>query len=252
MSDNKILISEVNINKLLLMLNAAAPLSKEVILNFSKSGIYINLIDAANVCMMSAVYPSDLISNYNITEDLKLPINIEKILSVLKQAKNKDDNASIYFNKDKNKIEFSFGNIKLSTPLLDIDSIRKEPKNIKLDLPVDVILTTDDFVQSMKLCEKISENIKFATTETSLDIMATSNLEEIVYNIDKENMDIKSYKPDTKSMFDINYLTDIYKSLTSADNIEFRLGDNFPSEFNGVFDNGFNIKFILAPRVEEY
>ncbi|BDC36159.1 MAG: DNA polymerase sliding clamp [Candidatus Methanoliparum thermophilum] len=227
-------------------------LSNDVKMNFNDEGIYIKAVDDANVCMVSLNLKKDDFDYFDASSS-SIGLNIKTAYDLLKDAK-KGEPIEIELLEKDSKIKFSMGNLSYSLVLLNIDAIKKEPKTPKIDLPVEAVINGEDFKKAVKAAEKISDYIIFNADNEGLKISSKGNMRDMFLSIPKEELMKYSIKEgnSVRSMFSLEYVSEIAKVFTNQEDVELHIGNDFPilMKSNIAKHEGF-IEYLLAPRVEE-
>jgi len=227
-------------------------LSNDVKMNFNDDEVYIKTVDDANVCMVSLNLKKDAFDYFDASPS-SIGLNVKTAYDLLKDAK-KDDPVEIELLEKESKIKFSMGKLSYSLVLLNTDAIKKEPKTPRIDLPVKAIISGEDFKKAIKAAEKVSDYIIFNADTEGLKMTSRGEMRDMSLSIPKEEMEEYSIKDDksVRSMFSLDYVSEIAKVFVNAEEIELRIGNDFPILMKSSIarDEGF-IEYLLAPRVEE-
>lgn len=227
-------------------------LSNDVKLNFNENEVSIKTVDDANVCMVSLNLKKDAFDYFDASSS-SIGLNVKTAHELLKDAK-KDEPIEIELLEKESKIKFSMGKLSYSLVLLNIDAIKKEPKTPKIDLPVKAIISGEDFKKAIKAAEKVSDYIVFNADTEGLKMSSKGEMRDMSLTIPKEDLKEYSIRDDksVRSMFSLEYVSEIAKVFVNTEEIELRIGNDFPIliKSNIAKDEGF-IEYLLAPRVEE-
>jgi len=243
-------------------------ISNDVKLNFNEEDVSIKTVDDANVCMVSLNLKKDAFDYFDVskpsvsstekqsfssTSSSSVGLNVKTAYELLKDAK-KDEPIEIELLEKESKIKFSMGKLSYSLALLNIDAIKKEPKTPKINLPVKAIISGEDFKKAIKAAEKVSDYIVFNADRDGLKMSSSSEMRDMSLTVSKE--ELKEYtineEKSVRSMFSLEYVSEIAKVFAGTEDIELYIGNDFPIliKSNIVKEGGF-IEYLLAPRIEE-
>ena len=230
-------------------------ISRDIRMNFSNEEVSVKTVDDANVCMVSLDLKKDAFDYYDATPSV-VGLNVKTTYDLLKDAK-KDDPIDIEHLEKESKIRFTIGRLSYSMVLLSLDAIKKEPRTPKMDLPVKAIINGEDFRKAIKAAEKVSDYIVFNADNDGLNINSKGEMRDMSLTIPKEDLKEYSRKEEksVKSMFSLEYVSEIAKVFANAEDIEIMFGNYFPILIKSTVSSssrpvGF-LEYILAPRVEE-
>lgn len=180
----------------------------------------------------------------------------------------------------KNVLENVRCKVRYEHTTLKIESIRRSPKIPNIDLPLEITIPLELFKHGINAVDHVDSNsnhmyigvnfntgpMLFMKNDDDSDIagikIAVNHLPGFKYNnFDKNNYDnfekntcLVGYK-EIKSLFSMDYLKDIFKGLSKYgynDNITLHLGTDCPVIISTNFgDAGPDLKFMLAPRIED-
>ena len=232
---------------------AVLTLSREVRIHISEVGVLARVVDPGNVCMVFVSLQRQAFDYYGVSEPslLDLGLDLERVTDVLKSAK-KDEYIDIEHLVEKSRIKFVLDKLSYSLALVNMDTIRKEPKVPQIDLPVRVVMDGKEFSRAVKAAEKVSDYVLFDANEEGLHIASVGETSDMSLNVPKEDLevfDMRSVKS-ASSTFDLGYMSDIAKSLVGSNLVEIMLGNDYPINVKSYLADGkCEIEYILAPRV---
>ena len=242
--------AEIDVGIIENAVRAASILVDEAKMNINEEGMQIRAVDLANVCMVSVSLKAPAFDYYDASP-LALGLNLTRTADLLKSAK-KDEHIEMEYLEEKNRIKFVLDKLSYSLALISLDTIKKEPKTPKIDLPVRVVMDGKEFRRAIKAAEKVSDYITFDAKEDGLKIASSGETSEMSLDILKEDLSAFDIEANVHSMFDLGYVLDIAKALIGAELVEIRIGDNYPIKIISEFAGGKGeIEYLLAPRVEE-
>ena len=229
-------------------MTVVSTLVDEAKFNISEDGISLRAVDPAHVAMIDMSLKSSAFENYKASEN-ELGIDITKMLDVLKLAK-PSDIITINHDEEKNRLILKIANITRSMSLVDTTGM-VEPKVPNLSLPVKVVVSTSELSQGIKASEAISDHISLSATTDGFELASEGDTDAVKLNLPKELLDELECKENVKSLFSLDYFSNMVKSAQSSSTITMNLGTDFPVkiEFPIATDNG-QVNYLLAPRIE--
>lgn len=231
-------------------IDAIAALVTECRFHIGDEGLRTRAVDTANVAMVSLDVKPDAFSSFMATE-AELGIDIAKMKNILAMM-GKGDNLHLDLQEDGHKMELNFGGYKYSITLLDVNTIRKDPNPPTIELPGKVIISGDKLNSAIKAASVISDKIALGIDpETKMFYMEAEGDTDHI-RLDLGGDDLVSLVPvDARSLFSLDYLKDMGKVMSRAEQVEVNLGNDHPVKF--LFDiangNG-HVEYLLAPRIE--
>ena len=245
-----IIIFQVEVKSEILkeVLNVVSTLVDEAKFNINETGISLRAVDPAHVAMIDLKIKSAAFENYKASES-ELGIDISKLNDVLKLA-NPNDVVSINHNEDKNKLILKVQNITRSMALVDTTGM-VEPKVPNLSLPVKVVISTKELTQGIKASEAVSDHISLSATPDGFELSSEGDTDAVKLQLPKDLLEELKCKENVKSLFSLDYFSNMIKSASSSQAVTMNLGTDFPVkiEFTIADTNG-EVNYLLAPRIE--
>lgn len=161
---------------------------------------------------------------------------------------------------------------------LKIESIKRSPKIPHFDLPLEITIPLELFKHGINAVGHVGSDhmyigvnfntgpMLFMKNDVDSDIAGVeiavshlpgfkyNNFDKNTYNNFDKNTCLVGYK-EIKTLFSMDYLKDILKGLSKYgynDNITLHLGTDYPVIISTNFgDNGPDLKFMLAPRIQD-
>ena len=244
--DMELIIKNKALKKLIMPLSA---LSKECILNIGQDGIGVKLVDPANISMISVQYPKEIFEGYNVTEDTRYGLEIKPLMDIIKINSPKTDitittksvNSAIGI---ANTMVLEYDGFEDEIALLDVASIRKEPKIPKIDFSGKVTPPTKRLLKILK--RAVNNQTSYTTFEIEPGIFKT--------HVDGRHKTTSKTYTDTavggaKALYESNMLLNICK-LIKSDTVGIEMATDYPLKLSfDVMKHG-RVEYLQAPRVE--
>jgi len=230
--------------------NILSSINTEAKIYFNKNNICVGVVDPAHVSMVNIDIPKYSIESYNIDKDIILAFDLDKINHMFKNT-NKNDLFSLKYDSDidldKSFINIGFFNHTLS--LIKKDSVPDKSKVPVLNLPVKFNIATKIIYDFLIQANKITDYIEIIADINTLTFNAFNDTDKVTITLNRDQINNYVCDEKYKSCFSVDYMLNIIKSVKPLfENLSFIMGHENP--INIIGNNGYNISFLLAPRIE--
>lgn len=220
--------------------------------NLTPTGISVKAVDAANVAMVSLELPDSAFDAYSVDKEVTIGLDLSKFIDLLKMG-NQDSICEMEL-VDSSRLKIRMGSLKYSISLLEPSTIKREPKIPDIDLPGEVVIKGSDFRQGIKASEPIGDYlvVGIETKPKETFVMETEgDVDRVTLELDKDDLFSISVvgEDSARSMFSIEYLKEISKVTSTADEVKLKIGKDFPIDISFIISES-NIRYLLAPRIE--
>ena len=205
----------------------------EITLNISNNNLKIVNMDLASVCLFDITINKEVFAEYKTELDQNITFKTKDFLNCLKNFKEyvkieiKDSNITLKDSKQIYNIEYTeFKGDNIKKPTLEY-GFKTEITNLK------------DFFKALKTFKGFNDYIELKTTDKNLLMLQEQNK---VLIADSKNSDITEI-----SKYSIDYLIDLKFLKDFKSILQFKTDYPLTFSFN---KGGFDINYILAPRVE--
>lgn len=232
------------------VIDVIAALVTECRLQIEENGINTRAVDTANVAMVSIEVSRDAFQSFTAT-DGELGLDIQKMKNILGMM-SKGDNLALHMAPEGHKLELSFSGYKYSVTLLDVNTIRKSPKPPSIELPGMAVIAGSELNSAIKAASMVSDKIAIGIDPTAgiFFMEADGDTDHIRLDLGKDKL-VSLKAAEARSLFSLDYLKDMGKVLSRAEQVEVHIGIDHPVKF--IFDiadgNG-KVEYLLAPRIE--
>ncbi len=220
----------------------------EVKAKITKQGFEITAIDPANVALISLKIPSKVFSKFEIDKEHELGINLEDFKQVLRRASSssallieRKDNTINLKIQEKSKRDFSLA-------LINIDAEEKKIPNLNFSAKVE--LDSASFAESITDASIVADSCSFSASENLFLIEAKGTLNSAKIEFNSDEAKIQS-KENVRSKYSLDYLIKFAKASKLADKVVVNFSTDYPARFDFKNQEGIELSFVLAPRVEE-
>lgn len=230
-------------------IEAVSTLVDEAKFRITKDGISARAVDPANVAMVAFDLSVKAFESYEAT-DGEIGIDLDRLNDILGMT-TKEDKIELNLNEETRKLEIRTDGLAYTLSLLDPSSIRKEPKVPNLELPAKVELNGAELKRAVKAAEKVSDHMALGVKDKTFYIEAEGDLDKVRLDIPESSLISIQSTGNVRSLFSLDYLNDLAKSLGKAERVAIDLGTDYPVKFtfNIAGGNG-TITYLLAPRIE--
>ena len=229
-------------------IDAISALVTECRLRISEGGISTRAVDTANVAMVSLELRKDAFDSFTGNAG-EIGLDIAKLKNIFGMMAGI---LTVELPDNANKLQISVQGYRYSITLLDTNTIRKEPNMPKLELPGRIVIPGNDLNNAIKAAAVISDKIAMGIDplKPTFFMVAEGDTDHIRREFSKE--ELKSLAPvEARSLFSIDYLKDMGKVMSKADEVEIHLGTDHPVRFSfDIANGGGHVEYLLAPRIE--
>lgn len=217
----------------------------------TKDAIELVAMDPANVAMVVFKLLSSSFVEYDLQKDVEVAINLNSLKQVIKRAK-ANDTVSLEL-PDDNKFNITFkgkNTRKFSLPIIELEE--KEQKVPDLKFPLTINTKATNLSEAIEDADIVAESVTFEGEANKLQIFAEGDLSKANIEIPKdEDTKITADTQDkVRSKYSVEYLKKMVAGGKLADSVEISFADDYPLMVNFKAVDKVNLKFILAPRVE--
>lgn len=230
-----------------LMLSKAVEIISELVtevrIKINEFGMSIVAIDPANVAMVGFKLPKSSFSIFETDEEV-LGVNLDDFKRILKRCGTK---SSLLLEREENKLNIKIEDRilrKFSLTLINVESEDKEMPSLEFSSRIE--LGSQDFVDSIEDCSVVAEACSFIIKEGKF-IIEAKGLNSARSEFSGDEADIKA--EDCKSRYSLEYLSKFIKGCKLSEKTTLNFAANHPLKMD-LRDNGMELAFILAPRVE--
>jgi len=218
----------------------------EVRIKVNDYGINIIAIDPANVAMVGFKLPKSAFSEFEIKEagGVILGVNLDNFKKILKRC---SSSSALILEKKENLLNIQIQDrIKrnFSLALIEIDSEDKELPDLEFSSKVE--LNSIDLIDSIEDCAVVDDACSFIISDGKFIIEAKGlNSARSEFNGDEAKIEAEN----CKARYSLEYLQKFMKGAKLAEKIILQFATDHPLRIE-IKNDGMELRFILAPRVE--
>ncbi|WP_457613400.1 DNA polymerase sliding clamp [Methanocaldococcus sp.] len=232
------------------VVDTISTLLDEICFEVNEEGIKASAMDPSHVALVSLEIPSLAFEEFTADEH-EIGIDLEAFKKVMNRAKSKDK-LILELDEEKNKLNIIFENTgkrKFSLALLDLSA--SSVKVPEIEYPNVVVIKGEAFKEALKDADLFSDYVILKVENDKFLIQAKGDLNDFSAEFEKDDAAIVNLEvgEEAKSAFNLDYLMDMVKGVSSGDIIKIYLGNDMPLKMEYSLA-GVNLTFLLAPRIE--
>ena len=230
------------------IIDVTSPLVNEVKFNITSKGISLRAVDPAHVAMVDLQINSKAFEEFKANE-MELGIDMDKLSSIMRLS-NTGDMVSMEYDENTNRLIIKIGNLVRRMGLIDTAGM-PDPKMPNLNLPAKVIIKAAELNQGVRASEAVSDHLALTVNKDNFELFAEGDTDTVNLKLPKKLLTELDAKSKCKSLFSIDYFSNMIKPVKGEDPITIMIGNDNPIkvEFNIAEDKG-HVTYLLAPRIE--
>ena len=230
------------------IIDVTSPLVNEVKLNITPKGISLRAVDPAHVAMVDLEVKSKAFDEYKAT-DMELGIDMDKLASIMRLSSS-GDMISLDYDEESNRLIVKIGNLVRKMGLIDTAGM-PDPKMPNLNLPAKVVLKASELNQGVRASEAVSDHLALTVNKDDFELFAEGDTDTVNLKLPKDLLLELNTTTKCKSLFSIDYFSNMIKPVRGEDSITIMIGNDNPIrvEFDIAEKKG-HVTYLLAPRIE--
>ena len=242
--------AKTKLNVLREMVDIIYTLVPEARFEVDKKGIHIKAVDPSRIALIALDLDTSAFQEFD-ADGGSFGVDLEKMKEMLKLGALNSD-AVLDQDEEKGLLVMKVENITRRMPLID-DSNISDPKIPNLDLPAKAIVPVVEIKKGVSAAKYVGDNIILKIDENGFELMSKAEgADQVSLHLTKEMLIDLEVKEPARSTYPLDYFSKIISTIKSA-NVTIRLGTDYPLDmrFEIASGNG-DVKYLLAPRVENY
>ncbi|MBS3175963.1 proliferating cell nuclear antigen (pcna) [Candidatus Woesearchaeota archaeon] len=226
-------------------------LVNEAHFKISNNGIELVAMDPANVAMVIFKLLPSCFSEYQVSKDVSIAINLANLKQILRRAKTNDMVTLEITQDNKLQIQFKSNSIRtFSLPLIEMEE--KEQRIPPLEFPVSVIMESARLTDAIEDVDIVADAVQLSVDNGSFVVSAEGDLSNahIELKEDQQTKIVNDALEKVKSKYSIEYLKKMIAGAKLAPQAEIRFSRDYPLRLDYKVVDRLLLSFILAPRVE--
>lgn len=230
------------------IIDVTSPLVNEVKFNITSKGLSLRAVDPAHVAMVDLQINDKAFEEYKAT-DMELGIDMDKLGGIMRLSSS-DDMVSLEYEEDSNRLIIKIGNLVRRMGLIDTAGM-PDPKMPNLNLPAKVVLKASELNQGVRASEAVSDHLALTVNKDNFELYAEGDTDTVNLKLPKDLVIDINTSSKCKSLFSIDYFSNMIKPVRGEDPITIMIGNDNPIkvEFD-IADKKGHVIYLLAPRIE--
>ncbi len=228
-------------------IEAVSSLVDEVKFSITENGIELKAVDPANVAMVSLKLDAAAFELFKSTPG-EIGVDLVRLSDLLSMA-DRGEKVLLELDEEQHKLKIGVGSLSYTLSLIDPSAIRKEPRIPELDLPAHVTLSGSELRRAVKASEKVSDHVILGVQDDQFFMEAKGDIDSLKLRIPSN--ELLGLKPgEARSLFSLDYLSDMSKSIGKAPQVTLEMGVDYPLRI-GFHIGPVEVNYLLAPRIEQ-
>lgn len=220
----------------------------EVKINVDEEGLSLKAVDPAHVAMVDISLDKGAFEKYE-AEESELGLTLNKLDQFLRLV-DTGSLVSIEQVEDENRLILKVDKITQKMPLLDTAGMT-DPSVPTLDLPISLKIKGKHLLTGVKASQNISDHIAITAGPEGFEIFSEEEEDMVRLALSEEDLDELEANDEVRSLFALDYFSNMIKSVASDTPIFMELGRDYPVKMEFDFADGDgHVRFLLAPRIE--
>ncbi len=230
------------------IIDVISPLVNEVKFNISSKGISLRAVDPAHVAMVDLQIKSKAFDEFK-ADEMELGIDMDKLGGIMRLS-SAGDIVSLEYDEEANRLIVKIGNLVRKMGLIDTAGM-PDPKMPNLSLPAKIVIKASELNQGVRASEAVSDHIALTVNEDNFELFAEGDTDTVNLKLPKDMLVELTSSSKCKSLFSIDYFSNMIKSVRGDGEITMQLGNDNPIrvEFD-IADSKGHVTYLLAPRIE--
>jgi proliferating cell nuclear antigen len=230
------------------IIEVTSPLVNEVKFNINPKGLTLRAVDPAHVAMVDLVVKDKAFEEFKATE-MELGIDMDKLGGIMRLSST-GDMVTLEYDEDTNRLIVRIGNLVRKMGLIDTAGI-PDPKMPNLNLPAKIVLKASELNQGVRASEAVSDHLSLTVNKDNFELFAEGDTDTVNLKLPKDLLLELNTSSKCKSLFSIDYFSNMIKPVRGEDPITIMIGNDNPIkvEFDIAESKG-HVTYLLAPRIE--
>lgn len=213
-------------------------------------GIVIRAVDPANVAMVDESIAADAFKSYE-TDQGEIGLILQRMLDIISLADDNETLIQLTLDPEVRKLEMQVGTLEYTLALIDPDSIRMEPDIPELDLPAEISVDSSEFKRGIRAGDMVSDHLQYIVDphDEVFITAADGDTDDVNLELDGDDLEDAQWGA-ADSLFSMDYLKDLKKSIPRERTLLMRMGEEFPLKISFTMENeAIDVTYMLAPRI---
>jgi proliferating cell nuclear antigen len=235
------------------MLAAASTVVDEATFSLDPNGLKMRGMDPSRIAMVDLELPSSVFEKYECTSALKLCVNINEFLKLLKRV-GRDESLELVLNEATGRLQIKIvGKYTREFNIPTLTASEEEVPAPKLAFNVSAKVLAGELGGAIEDAELVSDHVQLEADENKLVLNASGELlgATIVLEKGSDALVELSVKAPSKAAFNLSHLVSIIKAAAATSNlVAVEFSTDMPVKLDFQQEKGERLVFFLAPRIE--
>lgn len=232
-------------------LDAVAVLVEECVVHVDEDGLSVEAMDPATVAMVSLSLSADAFDSYD-AEPSAMGVDLTRLLAVVEMA-DSGQLVQLTLDPETRMLHVRVGELSYTLALIDTDAIRSPPDRIDLSEQFEASVTASgrEFSRAVEAADMVSDHLELGLDrdEELLYARANGDTDSVALEVAAEDCEAVDFGP-AHSLFSLQYLSSVDRSVPSDRPVQLRLGEEAPIEVNfDVADGAGTVRYVVSPRM---
>lgn len=232
---------------------AISTLVDEATFNITGDGISLRAMDPSRVAMIDFAMGKAAFDEYTCTENLKLCLDINELLKLVKRA-GKDESVEILLDEKTGRLKILIrGRYARTFDMPTLEATEEEIPTPNIAFNARITLTTDGLRQALEDVLLVSDHVRIEADHDGVLMKGKGDLMSADIELKKGSDALLEavVKEPSKSTFSLSYLSDIVKAAAStSDVVTVEFSKDMPVRLDFEQRYKGKLAYYLAPRIE--
>lgn len=230
------------------IIDVTSPLVNEAKFNINAKGITLRAVDPAHVAMVDLNVTQKAFEEYK-AKDLELGVDLDKLSGIMRLA-NAGEMIHLEFDESSNRLIVKIGNLVRRMGLLDTAGM-PDSKAPNLELPAKIVIKASELHQGVRASEAVSDHLALSVDNSNFELFAEGDTDTVNLKLPKDMLVELKTSGKFKSLFSIDYFSNMIKPVRSDEPITIFMGTDNPIKVDfDIAEKKGHVSYLLAPRIE--
>ena len=207
------------------VIDVTSPLVNEVKFNINSKGISLRAVDPAHVAMIDLKIDNKAFEEYK-ADDMELGVDMDKLAGIMRLSTS-GDMVFLEYDEKVNRLIVKIGNLVRKMSLIDTAGM-PDPKMPNLDLPAKAIIKASEINRGVRASEAVSDHLAVTVDKENFELFAEGDTDTVNLKLPKDLLVELTAKGKYKSLFSIDYFSNMIKPIKGDDTVTIHLGNDNP------------------------
>ncbi|MEM4312026.1 MAG: proliferating cell nuclear antigen (pcna) [Nitrososphaerales archaeon] len=236
------------------VVDAIATLVEEATFEVNPSALSFRAMDPSHVALIDLYWPNTAFDNFECDKDVKFSVRISDFKKLMDRAGSKDT-IEISMKDESSLIVRIISDYSSEFSIHLIESTYGPTPLPKLSFNAKAIIDLKTFRKILEDISTLADHVTISATKEKIVFSGKSDTGNVAVELISSSPALKllEIKEDSKATYNVNYLTSISRAAKDiSETISYEFSNKMPLRLQfQLTEQGGNISFYLAPRIEE-